>query len=77
MWIRLPEKEEERMSDVENIERWSQRWNEAPSCSSQSSIKKSKSKRRKCSFEQNKEVNWRCSSAPVSSTPSGKLRTIA
>lgn len=71
--LRLPEKEEERMSDVENIEQFSQRWKDTPSSSSQSSLRKSKSKRRKYSFEQpNKDINWRCLSAPVSLVSSDK-----
>ncbi|XKL65037.1 hypothetical protein PGB90_005123 [Kerria lacca] len=61
----LPEKDDERNSDVENMEQWSQRWSEVPSSSSQCSVKKSKSKRRRCSFEQNSEkpLNWSCSNS--------------
>lgn len=58
---RLPEKEDERNSDVENMDQGPQRWSEIPS-SSQTSVKKSRSKRRRCSFEQNsaKPLNWSC-----------------
>lgn len=60
-YCRLPERDDERNSDVENMDQWSQRWSEIPSAS-QSSLKKNKSKRRRCSYEQNtdRRLNWSC-----------------
>lgn len=74
---RLPEKEDERNSDVENIEQWSQRWDEISSSITQSNAKRNKSKRRRCSFEQNsdKPLNWSCPGT-LSSSSVGELSAI-
>lgn len=77
MPCRLPDKEDERNSDVENIEQWSQRWGGIPSSSSQSSVRKSRSKRRRCNVEQHvdKPPNWN-NSCPTSLSTLGMFSIL-